>query len=278
MLYLCCMPNRLLIFLAIIPCLCFSTFAQVSDIIPSGTSIANTSVARTHQWDAFSNPASLAQEGVSFSLQYENKYLLSELSGKSAQVSYCNRWVNVGVAFMHFGYKQYSDIMAGVCLSHNFNHRFVIGLQCNYYAAYFGAEAGYKGTVFPQIGINVSVCKGLNVGFHAFNPFLQNIRGDFVEKKIPALFSIGTSYYFLDKFTWTVQIDKEVRSPFRVATGLEYQIVKQFGVKLGGYANRSFTPCLGVNLIFGDFQFDLHCEWDPLLGVNTLGNVRYTIR
>lgn len=271
------MPSKRCSLLAFLVGLCLSAFAQISDIIPSGTSIANTSVARTHQWDAFSNPASLAQEGLSFAFQYENKYLLAELSGKTGQVSYCNRWVNVGVAFMHFGYKQYSDIMAGVCLSHNFNQRFIIGVQCNYYAAYFGDEAGYKGTVFPQIGINVYVCRGLNIGFHAFNPFLQNIKGDLVEKQIPALFSLGTSYHFLDQFTWTVQIDKEVRSPFRVATGLEYQIVKQFGVKLGGYANRSFTPCLGVNLCFGGFRFDLHCEWDPLLGVNTQGNIRYTI-
>lgn len=256
-------------------CTCWMLKAQIADIIPSGTTIANTPVARTDRWNAFANPAGLAQEGVAVALQYENKYLLAELSGKTVQASYCNPWVNVGLAFMHFGYKQYSDIMAGVCLSHNFNERFTIGLQCNYYAAYFGDEAGYKGTVFPQIGVNVRVCKGLNIGFHAFNPFLQSIKGDLVKKQIPALFSIGTSYTFLDKFTWDVQIDKEVRSPFRVATGLEYQIVKELGVKIGGYANRSFTPCLGINLCFSSFRFDLHCEWDPLLGINTLGNVSY---
>lgn len=273
------MPNKRFILLALIVIgLCRSVYAQISDIIPSSTSIANTSVARTNRWNAFSNPAGLSQDGFSFSLQYENKYMLSELSGKTAQASYCHPWINVGIAFSHFGYKQYSDILAGLCLSHNFNHRFSIGVQCNYYAAYFGDETGYKGTIFPQLGINIYVCKGLNIGFHAFNPFVQSIKGDLVEKQIPALFSIGSSYHFMEKFTWDVQIDKEVRSPFRVATGLEYQIVKQFGVKIGGYANRSFTPCLGINLCFGGFGFDLNCEWDPLLGVNTMGNIHYTIQ
>lgn len=269
------MHKRLYTFFFLVVCTYIVSYAQISDIIPSGTTIANTPVARVDRWNAFSNPASLAQEGFAVGIQYENKYLLAELSGKSVQASYCNPWINVGIAFMHFGYKQYSDIMAGVCLSHNFNDRFSIGVQCNYYAAYFGDETGYKGTVFPQIGINIFVCKGLNIGFQAFNPFLQNIKGELVEKKVPAVFSIGTSYAFLEKFTWDVQIDKEVRSPFRVATGLEYQIVEQFGVKIGGYANRSFTPCLGVKLCFRGVRFDLHCEWDPVLGVNTLGNISY---
>ena len=127
--------------------------AQINNIIPSAPSIANTPTARTDQWSAFANPASLTEnKRFSFAFTYENKYLLAELSGKTAQAAYCNPWVNVGIAFTHFGYKQYSDIMAGICLSHDFSGKFSIGLQGNYYAAYFGPETGYVYTIFLDAG------------------------------------------------------------------------------------------------------------------------------
>lgn len=252
--------------------------AQINNIIPSAPSIANTPTARTDQWSAFANPASLTEnKRFSFAFTYENKYLLAELSGKTAQAAYCNPWVNVGIAFTHFGYKQYSDIMAGICLSHDFSGKFSIGLQGNYYAAYFGSEAGYVYTIFPQVGATVHITPTLCLGFHAFNPFIQQLKGEFVSKQIPAMFSLGSEWRFYNHFNWLVQIDKEVQSPFRVATGFEYQVIKELGVKIGGYASTYFVPCFGINLNFSGWRFDINCELNPLLGVNTLGSVSFAI-
>lgn len=258
--------------------ICFFSLghAQIADIIPSSISIANTGVARRDTWSVFGNPGCLRHEAGTFAaIQYENKYLLAELSGKAAHGAWCNRWVNIGAAFTHFGYKEYSDIMAGVCLARSFG-RFTIGLQCNYYAAYFGDETGYRGTVFPQVGMTADITRSLTIGFHAFNPFVQKIKGDWIWKQVPALFSIGTEWRIIEALRWLVQVDKEVSSPLRVATGFEYQAIEQFGVKLGGYGSEYFVPCFGINLLFGGWRFDLNCELHPLLGLNTLGAIRYS--
>ena len=253
--------------------------AQISNIIPSSNAIAQTSVADSHNWTAFNNPAMLGYvENPEIGIEFENRYLLSELSTKTCQLALPSNLMNTGLSFSHFGYSLYHEMMFGLGFSRNFSDKFAMGMQFNYYAAFFSASNSYHGAFLPQVGLSVKLSPKFNLAFHSFNPFQINIRTEYVVKRIPSIFSMGTEYFFTPEVVWRTQTDKEVSSNYRVATGFEYQMLQNLNVKLGAYSSDYLVPCLGFGFKTGAFLVDLNCEQHPLLGLNTNAAIKYKFR
>ncbi len=253
----------------------FPISAQVANVIPSSTSIANTGTARNDVWTSFYNPASLVQTHAwQVAAQYENRSLLAELSTAMVQAAYTNKYVNVGVAYSYFGFSRYSEMMAGVTMARRFG-RFSLGLQANFLALYAGDELGYRCMAFPQIGMTVDITEQFTLGFQTFNPFIQSIRVNDSRRALPAIYSLGTDYRFYEGLRWLVQVDYDVNATFRIATGFEWQAIDQLCVKLGTYYHDYLIGCLGVGLVFHDFSFDMNAELHPVLGINLLGKLAY---
>lgn len=250
--------------------------AQLANVIPSPTAIAHTSVANTDTWSAFQNPAMLGYiSGAEIGLQYENRFLLHELSTKSVSLGLRSNLLNTGLSFSHFGYSQYHEMMVGLAFARNFSDKFALGVQFNYYTAYFASTRSYRGAFFPQIGISYQFSSAFSIGFNAFNPIQTKMDTELTTKHIPSLFSIGTDYHFSSDFAWRTQIDKELSSNYRFATGFEYQMLHSISVKLGAYHANYLVPCLGVGFKAGSFLFDLNCELHPILGLNTMAGLKF---
>jgi len=258
---------------------CQSLQSQISTIIPSSNAIALTSVADSYNWTSFNNPAMLGYVVLpEFALQFENRYLLSELSTKSIQFAFPSNLVNAGISFSHFGYSLYNEMLIGLGLARNFSDRFAMGVQFNYYTAFFSSSNSYRGALFPQIGLSVHLSSDFSIGFNTFNPFQTNIKTEYVIKVIPSIFSLGTEYFFSKELVWRTQFDKEVSSNYRFAMGIEYQMLQSIIVKTGAYGSSYLVPCLGVGFKTGAFILDLNCEMHPLLGLNTLAAIKYRFR
>ena len=250
--------------------------AQISPIIPSSSSIAITSVADTHSWTSFNNPAMLGYLDESeLGIQFENKFLISELSTKSIQFGYSNKLMNTSISFSHFGYSLYHEMLLGVGFARNFSNKFALGVQFNYDTAFFSAYNNYRGTLLPQVGFSAQLSPTFTIGFSTFNPFQSNIKTEFTLKRIPSIFSLGTEYYFIPEFAWRTQIDKELSSNYRFATGFEYSMLKNMSIKLGAYAYDYLIPCLGFGFNIGSLIVDLNCEMHPLLGLNSMAALKY---
>ena len=250
--------------------------AQISNIIPSSGAIAQTSVADSRNWSAFNNPSSLGYvEETEIGIEYENRYLLSELSTKSVQLALPFSLMNTGFSFSHFGYSLYHEMLLGICFSRNFSNKFSMGMQFNYYTAFFTASNSYHGALLPQVGLSVKLSPKLSLGFHSFNPFQTNIKTEFIVKRIPSVFSLGTEYFFSHEVVWRTQMDKEISSDYRFATGFEYQMLHNLNVKLGVYSSDFLVSCLGFGFKTGAFLIDLNCELHPLLGLNTNAAIKY---
>jgi hypothetical protein len=257
---------------------CRTLHSQIPDLIPSSISIALTSVADTRNWSGFNNPAMLGTlEKPEVGLEYENRFLLSELSTKSIQVGLPSNYVNAGVSFSYFGYSLYNEMLIGLGFARNFSGKFAMGVQFDYYTAFFPASNSYRGALFPQIGLSVNLSKSFSIGFHTFNPFQTNIQTEYVIKRLPSIFSIGTEYFFTRDLVWRTQIDKEVSSTYRFAMGFEYSMLQNVHLQLGAYSTDYLVPCLGIGCIKGHFLLDLNCELHPVLGLNTLAAIRYRL-
>lgn len=270
------MKNTLILGLSLLLILCLPAAAQITEVIPSSPFIANTATARTDYWAAFHNPASLVQqERFNIAFQYENKYLIGELSTELLQASYTNPYVNVGVAYSFFGYAHYSEMMAAVALARQFG-RFSLGLQANLICIYAGEMVGYKCTAVPQLGTVVQITPKFALGFQTFNPFLQSLKLTETRRLLPAIYSLGFDYHFLKNMRWDLQADYDINNTFRIATGYEWNAVRQLTLKLGLYYYRYIVTCLGVGLHFAGFQTNISAELHPVLGVNLLCQLSYS--
>ncbi len=255
-----------------------SFFAQIAPVVPVSTSIANTSVAEKNEWNAFQNTASLAHiKKGEIAVQYENRFVVNELSTRSIQGGFSTKFANFGASYSYHGYSVFNEMIAGLGVARNFGDMFSMGVQLNYYSAYFSAaeESRYRGTVLAQFGVVSTVLPKLSIGFHTFNPFQTEIKTENYAKRLPSIFSFGANYAFSEDLKWLSQIDKEVSSNFRLATGFEYTMLKQITLKLGVYGSEFLIPALGFGFHFGNIYFTMNGELHPLLGLNTHGNIRY---
>jgi hypothetical protein len=251
-------------------------FSQISEIIPSGNSIAGTSVSDSKSWTAFNNIAMLSfVDKAEIGVQYENRFIISQLSVKSVQAGISTGFVNAGLSFSYFGYSLYHEMLLGLGFARNFSNKFSLGVQFDYYNSYFSGSNEYKAAFFPQIGLNVNITPKFSIGFNTFNPFQTNIKTDYITKRIPSVFSLGTEYFFSDELVWRTQIDKEISSNYRFATGFEYSMLEFMKVKMGIYTIDYTVPCLGLGFKTGSFYFDLDVELHPVLGLNTMATIKY---
>lgn len=251
-------------------------YAQISEIIPAASSIANTSVSDSKSWTAFNNPAMIGYvDRAEIGLQYENRFIINELSTKSFQAAIATSYVNTGISFSYFGYSLYHEMLFGLGFARNFSDKFALGVQFNYLNAFFSATNNYKSAFFPQIGLNVSISPAFHIGFSTFNPFQTNIKTQLITKRIPSVFSLGTEYFFSPELVWRFQFDKEISSNYRVATGFEYEMLNFLKIKIGAYAHNYLIPCLGFGFKTGSFYIDMNGELHPLLGLNTFASVKY---
>lgn len=253
-------------------------YAQIPHLFPSSTSLAGTSVSDIKNWSPFHNPASLSEnETPQFSVQVENRYIITALSTKCFSISYPTNYFVSGLVFSHFGFSRYHEMMLGLAFARKFSDKFNIGLQFNYFTAYFFSSNRYYGAFFPQIGLNFPLNKSLNVGFHISNPFQVKLHSDLTTKRLPAIFSMGVSNIFSSDFSWRIQFDKEISSNYRLASALDYRLNDTFSFQAGVYGYEYMIACLGFGCHFNQFSVDLAVELHPLLGLITVAGMKFRL-
>jgi hypothetical protein len=249
---------------------------QSTTVIPTGTSIAGTSVSDSRKFTAFSNTANMSYiSGGEAVIMYENRFLLKELSTKTVHVAYTLPFVTAGIQFSYMGYPLYHEMLTGIGFARNFENKFALGVQFNYFSTYFTGINAYRSAFFPQIGLNLNITQYTNIGFSTFNPFQTNIKSIAIEKRIPSLFSLGVQHFFSDDLAWRVQVDREISSSYRIATGFEYEMSEFLNTKIGTYYNNYLVMCIGVGFKLSGFYFDVNAEMHPIGGINLLGALRY---
>lgn len=208
-------------------------------------------------------------------IMFENRFLLKELSTKTVHLAYTLPFVTAGIQFSYMGYPLYHEMLTGIGFARNFENKFALGVQFNYFSAYFTGINAYRSAFFPQIGLNINITQNTNLGFSTFNPFQAKIQSIAIEKRIPSVFSLGAQHFFSHDLSWRVQLDKEISSDYRVATGFEYEMSAFLNAKIGAYYNNYLVMCIGAGFKLSGFYFDVNAEMHPIAGINLLSAIRY---
>ncbi|GAB1416405.1 hypothetical protein MASR2M117_18110 [Paludibacter sp.] len=245
-----------------------SLHSQSTSIFPSSISVANASVADIENISPFQNPANFSfAKSTQLLCLIDNKYLISELATKSALLIIPSKFGNFGVSTSHFGFSLYQEIIIAASYSRLFYEKFSLGLQFNYQTYLFSDANQHLSILYPQIGLTIPFENKLTCSFHVFNPFGSNFKSAILTKYVPTVFSLGCNFKFSSDLFWIFQIDKDLMSYYRIASGFEYKMMKRARFKLGMYANDFFIPCFGFGYDLNSFNIDLSTEIHPLLGV-----------
>lgn len=250
--------------------------SQISVVVPRSPNAADAAVADRKMWTSFGNPANFAfAKSLEAGIEYQNRFMLKELAFRSANFVLPTQLVNIAAQASYFGYAQYNEILAGIGFSRNFSDKFSIGVQFDYLSAFFAAQNQYRGTLFPQVGLNFQLSKNIYLGFSTFNPFQTNIRSEYSEKRIPSVFSLGADFYFSPDVVARLQGDKEISSNFRFAAGVEYTMLNTLTLKVGAQYLQYIIPDIGFGVKFSNFSFTLNGEMHPALGLVTAAALKY---
>ncbi len=254
-------------------------FAQVDYILPLSSTVAQMQITDEQHLSAFTNPSLYAYNTTTeLAFAFDNRFLIPQLSTKSVMAAYNAGSVQTGLSFSYFGYSLYHEMMGGLAFARDFSGKFALGVQFNYYAAYFNASNEYHGAFFPQIGFRICLSPGFAIAGNVFNPFQTNIKTLYSIKRLPSVFSLGGSYKFSPDFEWRLQADKEVSSSFRLASGFDYILLEKFTFKAGAYYADYLVPCLGFAWKSGQLSLSLNTELHPVLGLNSGAMVSYTFK
>lgn len=250
-------------------------WGQKTTALPTSCVAGNASVAYTDDWSAFHNPAALGhKERISVGILYENKYITKELANKVASVAVPTKYINLGASFSHFGYSEYNEMLASLSFARKFG-RLSIGVDAVYYAVYLSPSERYRGAFTTQVGMQVQATDDWSLAFSAFNPVFSKVKGEYTQKPLPTVFSIGSQYKIRGIVNWLVQFDKEITSPLRWATGFEYAPVEEFIVKVGAYGYRDIRPTLGLGMRLKGLKFDVMADYNSVLGFSLTGALGY---
>ncbi len=225
-------------------------------------------VSRPNIWSYIQNTATLtAVEKLEGSLFFQNHFNMKELSTKSIQVGAHARFLNIGIAFSSFGYSNYNENIIGLAFARKFSKRWMLGIQFDYYSVYFSKTEGYKGKIFPQIGILSQPAENFYIGFQVFNPTHERIKTTYFYKEIPSVFSLGGSYYFSNKLITGIQLDKEIKSNLQISVEINYQFLEYLSVKLGCIKNEILIPDMGLGVTLSNLRIDTDFKFHSTLGI-----------
>lgn len=218
------------------------------------------------------NPAGLAE--LLFwgaTVQAEERFLLSELRLLSAGAAIPTASGTIGLVVHQFGFELYREQKVGLAYGRRLFDALYLGAQLNWLQTRIPAY-GQRSLISFDIGLLAPVSRQLSFGFYLVNPIRQEITdGEF----LATVLRFGLAYHPAPGLLLLAEVEKDIRQPVRVHTGLEYQITDPLYLRLG-VATEPVSVSFGLGLMLsGALAVDVASSWHPTLGVTPAVGVRY---
>jgi len=239
-----------------------------------GAGMANASVCLSDFWAVQNNQAALAGlRTITAGAFYENRFLVKELSLKSAAFILPVKSGVFGLTTSYFGYSLYNETKTGVSFSKQLGKWLSAGVQLDYLTVHLGDNYGKKNAFTFEAGILASLTKDLTFGFHVFNPVQVKLSGDYPER-IPAVIRTGFSYAFSEKVLAALEIEKNSNEKQQFKAGLEYKVIQSAYIR-AGIATNPTMESFGFGLDFKNFTIDFASSVHQVLGFSPQASVIY---
>ncbi len=239
-----------------------------------GAGMANASVCLSDFWAVHNNQAALADfKSIAVGAGFENRFLVKELSQKTAAFVFPAKTGVFGVTTSYFGYSLYNETKIGLSYSKRLGNWLSAGVQLDYLSVHLGENYGKKGTFTFEAGILAFLSKDITFGFHVFNPVMAKL-SDYDNERIPAIVRAGLSYSFSGKVIATMEIEKNSIEKQQFKAGLEYRVIRTAYLRAGMSTNPTLGS-FGFGLDLKNITIDVASSVHQVLGFSPQFSVIY---
>lgn len=222
---------------------------------------------------SFHNPAGLAQlPRLGLGLNAQSKYLIEGFNTLNAAVAYPLASGTFGFNTYFEGVEGYSRIKIGLSYARRISEKFSIGAEINMYSL---SILSYGSAIRPsvKIGVQYFLNPQLLISSVIDNPTGSNWNEE-ANSRIPTILLFGLAYLPSDKLAISVEAENDLEFPLFVKAGIEYSIVDQLDIRIGGSSlPTSFTAGFGLNL--NQLHIDMSAAYDTNLGISPTIGIRY---
>lgn len=257
--------TRLLFSIAILSTTFFGFAQGWNPVGARSQSLANASVCLTDVWAFHHNPGALAYiDKTSVGLSYENRFTLKELQTQGFVVAHPLKKGVLSVGGQFYGYQLYRSTRIGLGYSMLLTEKLAAGVQINYQGLRI-SDYGSQGTLSGEIGLLAKINDEINIGFSIFNANRAKL-SSFQDDRYSTYLRLGLSYKLSSKVMLLAEAEKEVQSQIRPKGAIEYEVVKNFKLRLGAAGNPTELT-FGIGYAFAKgFQLDAGSAWHQILG------------
>lgn len=237
--------------------------------------MANASVTLTDVWAVHNNQAGLAfiTKPVA-GIYYENRFMVSDLSLKSAAFALPVKKGVFGISMNYFGFSLYSESKIGLAYAMQFGEKLSAGIQLDYMNTRIAEGYGNKSVFAGEIGVRAKLTDALTLGAHLFNPS-RPVLSSYNNEKTPAILRFGADYKFSKKVILAIETLKNIDQDPVFKAGLEYQIIEQIFLRAGMATNPSLNT-FGIGVKLQNFSFDFASSFNTVLGVSPKVSMMYS--
>lgn len=238
-------------------------------------SLAGTASLQSDLWSTNNNPAGLAslktwQAGIS----YENQFLLSELSNKSAIVTAPVSNGSFGLSVNQFGYSSFNENRIGISYGQQLGKKISMGIQINYLSTRIGDGYGQTNALSGNLGLLAAVNDELTLSAMVINPNRAKL-AEFTDERFPTLLKLGLKYDFSKKVTAFTEVAKDIDFAANVRIAIEYKALDKLYFR-AGYSTAPSLSSFGFGLNLDKFKLDFASGFDSNLGFSPQVSLSYS--
>ncbi len=261
--------------------LLLSVLDVMADNYPTGakhSAMGGVGVATADVWSVYHNQAALAYvDGFRAGIYYENRFNLPEFGVKSMALSFATKPGTFGLSFTSFGFSKFSDNKIGLAYALQVAKFLSIGIQLDYIYLVQDSYYGNIGCVAGEIGFYARPTDNLAIGGHLFNPWRTKVVDNPYER-VPTIFRLGFSYDFSSAVSFSGEIEKNLRYPVCLRSGVKYEPINNFNLLAGiAWSGKNVFPSVGIGYTFRGITLDLAFEKQLILGPRSCVSISYRL-
>ena len=216
-------------------------------------------------WSVSNNQAGLGfVKNTAAGIYYENRFLVKELSSKSAAFVLPTQSGVFGVSMNYFGYNKYNETKVGLAYGKSFGQKISAGIQLDYLNTHIADNYGNKGAVTFEIGILSKLSKSLSIGAHVFNPIRVKV-ADYNDERIATIIKLGLMYNFSNKIIVIAEAEKNISYKPVYKAGIEYHIIKEIYLRTGIATNPTLNT-FGIGIDLKKIKIDFASSFNQTFG------------
>lgn len=236
--------------------------------------MGNASVAMSDVWSTHHNQAGLAfMRQISVGANYENRFLIKELSIKSGVVAIPIKFGTIGLSIRNFGYSLYRENKYNLSFAKAFGDKFAAAFAFNYLTTKIAERYGNSAAFVGEVGLQAKPINDLTIGAHLYNPTRAMLSKKAAER-LPTIIRFGINYNLSKKVIFALETEKDLSKKTVFKAGVEYAAVKELYLRMG-IATNPVLSSFGFGIHLKNFNLDLAANYHQVLGITSQISLAY---